>query len=124
ALPQDADGGARRLAALGLVGGVGRLDLLADALPVGLAISHHLGEGAVAHDAHGAVYGDHLAVDIFDLFAHQEGRHVGELAGAADAAHRVAGVVAAVVTFLQRVQPRPGTFGRERAGCDGVQPDA
>ena len=36
------------LAALGLVGGVGRLDLFANANPVLLAVGHHVGERAVA----------------------------------------------------------------------------
>src|ERR1700733_10072084 len=116
--------GRQILRALRLVGGVGRLDLLAHAFPVVLAVGHHVGEGAVAHDAHGAVDGDHLAVDVLDLLAHQEGRHVGELAWAADPAHRIARGVTVVVAFLQRVEPRPRAFGREGAGRDGVQPDA
>ena len=112
------------LAALGLVGGVGRLDLFADALPVGVAVGHHVRERAVAHDAHGAVDRDDLAVDVLDLLAHQERRHVGEFVRAADAAHRVARLVAVVVIVLHRIEASPGALGREGARRDGVETDA
>jgi hypothetical protein len=55
----------------------------------------------VAHDIHATVDGDDLAVDVFDLIAHQESSHIGEFAVAADPARRIAAVVAVVVSFLQ-----------------------
>src|SRR5471032_2379209 len=115
-----------QLTALRAILGVGRLDLLTDDEPVILAVGHHVGEGAVAHDAHAAVDRDDLAVDVLDLVAHQERRHVGALLGAADAAQRIARLVR-VVAFgaerivLQRVEPRPRALGREGAGRDRVE---